>query len=272
MTETSPVALGNPLSADRRPGALGLPFPSTDIRVVDPKDVTRDVARASRRAADPRTRRCSPATGSGPRRPPSSCSRAAGCAPATSCAMDDDGMVVLVDRIKEMIVTGGFKVYPSQVEDHLRAMPGVLDVAVVGVPGRRPGRARRRGGRARPTARGRPRRRARVVRAAARALRRAASHRGADDLPRSQVGKVLRRVVRDRARPAARRLTTPGRATAAGAALGTQRGVGAVTRVDPGVVAEPVEQPGDHVGVAAARNASGLVVAARPHRGTASRR
>ena len=47
----------------------------------------------------------------------------------------DAGLVTLVDRIKEMIVTGGFKVYPSQVEDHLRAMPGVRDVAVVGVPG-----------------------------------------------------------------------------------------------------------------------------------------
>ena len=39
----------------------------------------------------------------------------------------------LVDRVKEMIIVGGFKVYPSQVEDHLRAMPGVVDVAVVGV-------------------------------------------------------------------------------------------------------------------------------------------
>jgi len=46
----------------------------------------------------------------------------------------DDGFVVLVDRIKELIVSGGFKVYPSQVEDRVRLMPGVSDVAVVGLP------------------------------------------------------------------------------------------------------------------------------------------
>jgi long-chain acyl-CoA synthetase len=50
--------------------------------------------------------------------------------------VDETGRAVLVDRIKEMIITGGFKVYPSQVEDQLRTMPGIRDVAVVGVPGR----------------------------------------------------------------------------------------------------------------------------------------
>src|SRR5690606_4739932 len=43
MTEASPVVLGNPLSPERRPGALGLPFPGTRIRVVAPEDPTVDV-------------------------------------------------------------------------------------------------------------------------------------------------------------------------------------------------------------------------------------
>lgn len=47
--------------------------------------------------------------------------------------VDDGGWVRLVDRVKEMVIVGGFKVYPSTVEDHLRLMPGVADVAVVGV-------------------------------------------------------------------------------------------------------------------------------------------
>ena len=42
MTETSPVALGNPASPARRPGTVGVPFPSTDIRIVDPEDPSRD--------------------------------------------------------------------------------------------------------------------------------------------------------------------------------------------------------------------------------------
>ena len=45
-----------------------------------------------------------------------------------------DGFVVMADRRKEMINSSGFNVYPSQVEDSVRSMPGVSDVAVVGVP------------------------------------------------------------------------------------------------------------------------------------------
>ena len=38
MTESAPITLGNPISPERRPGALGVPFPSTDVRIVDPED------------------------------------------------------------------------------------------------------------------------------------------------------------------------------------------------------------------------------------------
>ncbi|MBU4466273.1 MAG: AMP-binding protein, partial [Actinobacteria bacterium] len=48
MTETSPVALGNPIGPTRRPGTVGVPFPSTEIRVVDPADPTIDLALGER--------------------------------------------------------------------------------------------------------------------------------------------------------------------------------------------------------------------------------
>jgi long-chain acyl-CoA synthetase len=48
--------------------------------------------------------------------------------------MDEDGFITLVDRIKELILVGGFNVYPSQVEEVLKNLPGVADAAVVGVP------------------------------------------------------------------------------------------------------------------------------------------
>ncbi len=44
MTETSPVALGNPAAPSRRIGAVGVPFPSTEVRIVDREDHTRAVA------------------------------------------------------------------------------------------------------------------------------------------------------------------------------------------------------------------------------------
>ena len=46
----------------------------------------------------------------------------------------DNGFIVMADRAKEMIIQGGFNIYPSQVEKVLKAMPGVRDVAVVGIP------------------------------------------------------------------------------------------------------------------------------------------
>ena len=115
--------------------------------------------------------------------------------------LDEQGFVVLVDRIKEVIVTGGFNVYPSQVEDHLRTMPGVRDVAVVGVPGGDLGEkvvaavvldTERDAAATIDLA---------AVRAwCAQRLAGYAVPRGlvvVPDLPRSILGKVLRRVVRD---------------------------------------------------------------------------
>jgi long-chain acyl-CoA synthetase len=48
--------------------------------------------------------------------------------------MDAEGFITVVDRIKELIITGGFNVYPSEVEDVLRQVPGVRDAAAVGLP------------------------------------------------------------------------------------------------------------------------------------------
>ena len=54
-------------------------------------------------------------------------------------AIDDDGFVRVVDRIKELIITGGFNVAPSEVEEAIRAHPDVEDCAVVGLPDERSG-------------------------------------------------------------------------------------------------------------------------------------
>jgi long-chain acyl-CoA synthetase len=53
--------------------------------------------------------------------------------------MDEDGFISLVDRIKELIITGGFNVAPSEVEEVLRRLPSVRDAAVVGLPDARSG-------------------------------------------------------------------------------------------------------------------------------------
>ncbi|WP_250446228.1 AMP-binding protein, partial [Actinotalea sp. C106] len=201
MTETSPVALGSPMSADRRPGTLGLPFPSTTIRVVDPEDPTREVPRGERGEL----------LISGPQvfdgywnRPEETAAALVEIDGRTwirtgdVVVVEEDEFVRLVDRIKEVIITGGFNVYPSQVEEHLRAMPEIQDVAVIGVPG---GDLGEKVVAAVVLAEGATRVEMAAVRAwSEQRLARYAHPRELvvmAELPRSQIGKVLRRVVRE---------------------------------------------------------------------------
>ena len=198
MTETSPVALGNPCTDARRPGTLGLPFPSTQIRVVDAEDATREVEQGERGELLIQGPQVFAGYWGRPEETAEQLLEGGWLRTGDIVTIDETGWVVLVDRIKEIIVTGGFKVYPSQVEDHLRSMPGVADVAVVGVPGGDLGETVVAALVLDPGARG-------IDLAAVRAwgerhLARYALPRRLvllDELPRSQVGKVLRRVVRD---------------------------------------------------------------------------
>lgn len=198
MTETAPVALGNPFSADRRPGALGLAWPSTEVRVVDQEDPSREVA-----AGEPGELLIrGPQVFSGYWNRPDETAHQllpdGWLRTGDVVRVEPDGFVVLVDRMKEMIVSGGFKVYPSQVEDHLRGMPGIADVAVVGEPSSTHGESVVAAVVLEDGARGVD---LEAVRAwcAQRLARYALPRRLVvlPDLPRSQVGKVLRRVVRE---------------------------------------------------------------------------
>ena len=204
MTESSPVALGNPFGPDRRPGTLGIPFPGTRIRVVDPDLVDDDpdapdvpdgevgellihgpqVFSGYLDAPEETAQVLLPGgwlrTGDLVRRDP------------------DDGFVALADRRKELIISGGFNIYPTQVEEAVRGMPGVVDVAVVGLPDTSLGEhvvaaLVLEQGAAVDLAALREWLHGRVSRyAVPRAIHLL------DDLPRSQLGKVLRRHVRER--------------------------------------------------------------------------
>ncbi|AZH79819.1 long-chain fatty acid--CoA ligase [Microbacterium sp. Y-01] len=198
MTESSPVALGNPMGRTRRPGTVGVPFPSTEIRVVDPADPTVD--RPAGESGELLIR--------GPQVFQGYWGRAGDTADALLpdgwlrtgdiVGVSDDGFVTIVDRLKELIITGGFNVSPSEVEGVLEAHPDVAAAAVVGLPRPHGGEdvaaavvlregavldvdALRDFCRTRLTPYKVPRRITAV-----------------DELPRSLIGKVLRRQVRDR--------------------------------------------------------------------------
>lgn len=198
MTESSPVALGNPIGPSRRPGTVGVPFPSTEIRVVDPADP--EVDRAPGEAGELLLR--GPQVFSGYWKRPTD--TAATLLPGGWLRTGDivevapDGFVTVVDRVKELIVTGGFNVSPTEVELALTRHPDVLAAAVVGLP-------RESGGEDVAAA---------VVLRDGAVLDQAALRDfcrrdltaykvpkrivQVDDLPRSLIGKVLRKDVRER--------------------------------------------------------------------------
>lgn len=202
MTECAPIALGNPCAPTRRPGTLGVPFPNTDIRIVDIDDhtvvVEPDEAGVRRGELLVRGPQVFAGYWNRPDETAEQLLDDGWLRTGDVVEVDPTGWITLVDRVKEMIIVGGFKVYPSQVEEHLRTMAGVADVAVVGI-------ATAAGddrvlaafvleeGATEPTlAEVRAHAEQRVPRyALPRDVRVVA------ELPRSQIGKVMRRLVRE---------------------------------------------------------------------------
>lgn len=133
LSETSPVISGAPLSDRRRHGVLGLPFPSTQVRLVDLEDPSRDVSDGEPGEILVK----GPQVFSGYLDNPEETARVFtedGWFRTGDVAVNHDGFLTMSDRKKELILSGGFNVYPSQVEDAIRGLPGLRDVAVVGVP------------------------------------------------------------------------------------------------------------------------------------------
>ena len=144
MTETSPIVAGTPMGPTRRLGALGLPFPSTDVRVVDPEALEAALGAGAPVDVDVEVPDGEP--GELLVRGPQVFAGYWGDPEATAAAMlpggwlrtgdmvrREESFLWMADRRRELILTGGFNVYPSQVEAAIRDMDGVVDVAVVGM-------------------------------------------------------------------------------------------------------------------------------------------
>lgn len=139
LSEASPVLMANPVGSTRRAGTVGLPLPSTDLRVVDPDDPGRVLPFGEAGELEAR----GPQVFGGYWRKPEETAKVLDAdgwlRTGDVVTMDEQGFVRIVDRIKELIITGGFNVSPTEVEDELRAYEGIADVSVVGLPHSRGG-------------------------------------------------------------------------------------------------------------------------------------
>jgi long-chain acyl-CoA synthetase len=133
LTETSPVACVNPLKGENRPGSIGLPLPATDIAILDKEDKQTPVEQGEPGEL------CI----TGPqvmkgywRREEETAEvlREGRMHTGDVAEMDAEGYIYIVDRIKDMIITNGYNVYPRHVEEAIYLHPAVEECIVAGLP------------------------------------------------------------------------------------------------------------------------------------------
>ena len=133
LSESSPVATANPMYGINKPGSIGIPLPGTVIEIVSLDDRSKPVAQGEKGEVCIR----GPQVMKGYwKRPAESAEAMADGRLHTGDVgyMDEDGYTFIVDRIKDMILCGGYNVYPRNVEEAIYLHPAVSECVVAGVP------------------------------------------------------------------------------------------------------------------------------------------
>lgn len=135
LTETSPVALSNPLDSNARHVTVGIPMSSTEARIVDENDPNR--IRPPGEAGELLIR--GPQVFRGYWNQPEESERVlhfGWLRTGDIAVMSPDGYFTLIDRKRDVIMVSGFSVFPSEIEDVIVEHPAVEDCAVIGIPDR----------------------------------------------------------------------------------------------------------------------------------------
>ncbi len=196
LSETSPATHVNPLDGERRAGSIGLPLPNTDHRVVDLETGTTVLPPDTPGELSVR----GPQVMLGYFGHPEETAmvlRDGWFRTGDVARIDADGYAYILDRKKDMINVGGMKVYPREVEELLFQHPAVQDAAVVGVPDAELGEAVKAFVVKKPGATVTAEELIGFVRGRLAHFKAPRTVEFLDQLPRSGVQKVLRRVLRD---------------------------------------------------------------------------
>ena len=131
LTEFSPTCVENPFGRQTLPGSIGLPIPPFKTRIVDENDNDVPIGEVgelivSGDAVMKEYLNKPEAT--------AEALRGGWLHTGDLARMDRDGYIYIVDRIKELIIRGGYNIYPREIEEVLYTHPGVLETAVIGIP------------------------------------------------------------------------------------------------------------------------------------------
>ena len=131
LTEFSPTCVENPFGRPTRPGSIGLPIPPFKTRIVDENDKDVSIGEVGELivSGDAVMKEYL-------NKPEATAEALRGGRLHTGdlARMDKDGYIYIVDRIKELIIRGGYNIYPREIEEVLYTHPGVLETAVIGIP------------------------------------------------------------------------------------------------------------------------------------------
>jgi long-chain acyl-CoA synthetase len=136
MTEASPVVSVNPIDGSARIGTVGMPVPSTDVRIVDDNGAVQPIGSPGEIQVQ------GPQVMLGYYNKPEETSntiRNGWLCTGDIGIIDEDGYLRVVDRKKDMIIVSGFKVFPNDVEDVVCSHPKVKECAAVGIPSEKSG-------------------------------------------------------------------------------------------------------------------------------------
>jgi long-chain acyl-CoA synthetase len=194
LTETSPCVTINPVTLKHYNGSIGLPVSSTDIAILDDNAQPLPIGEAGELAVK------GPQVMKGYWNNPAETAKVftpeGWLLTGDMARMDPQGFIWLLERKKDMILVSGFNVYPNEIENIIAAIPGVQEVAVIGVPDEGSGEVPK----------------AFIVKnqpnlTAASIIKQCREHltpykvpkiiEFKDELPKSNVGKILRRALRE---------------------------------------------------------------------------
>jgi long-chain acyl-CoA synthetase len=134
MTETAPLGTFTPRDAPRKLGSCGIPYPGTEMKFIDVADPDREVALGERGEICVKGPNVMKGYWKQPKATAESMTKDGFFRTGDVGYMDEDGFVYIVDRTKDMLLCGGFNVYPRNIEEAIYQHPSVEEVSVIGVP------------------------------------------------------------------------------------------------------------------------------------------
>lgn len=196
LTEASPVTHGHAVWTPRKPGTVGIPLPSTEFRIVDPHTL-KDVSFGELGELWVRGPQVMKGYWNNPEETAVTIVEGGWLRTGDLCSCDDEGYLSVMDRLKDLIIASGYNVYPREIEEVLYQHPGVLEAVVVGAPDPYRGETVRAVVVPKPDSGLTEEELTQYLAQNLAAYKRPKILEFRTELPKSAVGKILRRVVRE---------------------------------------------------------------------------